>query len=59
MSRDRCYLIEREGKPPIRIRAGKRPDKRTAEALGELFDAAYRRLSEKQKDEPSGEERVK
>jgi hypothetical protein len=43
--RDKCYLIlSKSGQGSIRVRAGKKPDARTTEALRELFDAAQKHL---------------
>lgn len=45
--RERCYLIpSKDGKTNIRVRAQRKPDRKTIEALQDLFDAAYRHLSD-------------
>jgi len=43
-ARDRCYVIQTP-RGPLRIRASKPPNEKTVKALGELFEAARKRLS--------------
>jgi hypothetical protein len=45
---DRCYLVPDGKGGHVRVRAGKKPDKKTQVALRDLFKAAYAHLKAKQ-----------
>jgi len=47
MKRDRCYHVETPI-GPLRVRAGKKPNKRTVKALGELFKAVRDHIESKE-----------
>ncbi len=51
--RDKCYLIPVGGDSLdfLRVHAPKRPDKKTQDALRDLFQAAYKHLSDEQREE--------